>query len=118
MRPKVYISGPITKGNRTSNFAQACHAQKTLMAAGFAVLNPMLSMMHPDAWNIDHETWVANDLPWVACADVVLRLPGESDGAERECEFARHNNIAVIHTVPGVIRWVKEIWQPPAPIPC
>jgi len=88
LRPRVYISGPITKGNREANFQQAADAQKALIAAGFAVLNPMLTMRLPGAFDIGHDTWIANDLPWVAVADAVLRLPGESKGADIECEHA------------------------------
>jgi len=44
MRPRVYISGPITKGDRDANFQQAADVHRELMAAGFAVFNPMLSM--------------------------------------------------------------------------
>lgn len=88
MRTRVYLSGPITLGDREHNFKQAADAQRRLMLAGFAVLNPMLSMQLPGAWDIPHDVWIANDLPWIAVADVVLRLPGESTGADEECAFA------------------------------
>lgn len=94
LRRRVYISGPITKGDRQHNFEQAADAHKALMAAGFGVLNPMLTMRLPGAFEIPHDTWIANDLPWVAVADAVLRLPGESRGADIECEHA------LIHGVP------------------
>lgn len=93
---RVYVSGPITKGNRTHNFAQAAEAQRLLMLAGFAVLNPMLSMMHPDSENIDYKLWLASDLPWVQVADYVVRLPGESNGADIETAHARRHGIPVI----------------------
>jgi hypothetical protein len=92
---KVYISGPISKGDRSHNFHQAAQAQKRLMLAGYSVMNPMLSMMHPDAQQIPWETWIASDLPWVASADTILRLPGESVGADRETDHARSIGIPV-----------------------
>lgn len=92
---KVYISGPITKGNKSHNFHQACEAQRLLMLGGYSVLNPMLSMMHPDGINIPWETWIASDLLWVASADCVVRLPGESKGADLECDHARERGIPV-----------------------
>ena len=95
MRLKVYISGPITRGCHIHNFSQAAEAQTQLIKAGFAPMNPMLSMMLPGAWNIPHEDWIEADLPWVACADAVLRLPGESTGAETECRHAIQHNIPV-----------------------
>jgi hypothetical protein len=44
MRTKIYISGPITKGDRNENFSQAAKAQIELMLAGYTTYNPMLSM--------------------------------------------------------------------------
>lgn len=93
---RAYLSGPITKGNRSWNFYQAAEFQRRLMLAGLAVWNPMLSMLHPDGWSIPHHTWLESDLAWVAVANVVLRLPGESVGADAECAFARDHGIPVL----------------------
>ena len=93
---RVYVSGPITKGNRTINFAQACEAQRLLMETGdYAVWNPMLTMLHPDEKNISWETWLAGDLKWIEVADLLIRLPGYSLGAEKECNHARELGIPV-----------------------
>jgi hypothetical protein len=102
------VSGPITKGDRQHNFNQAADAQKALMAAGFAVLNPMLSMAMPGAFDIPHEEWIANDLPWVTAADAVLRLPGESQGADIECDHARCHGIPVFCTIDGLVGYFKK----------
>jgi len=108
MRPRVYISGPITKGDRDANFQQAADAHKALIAAGYAVLNPMLTMRLPGAFAIGHDTWIANDLPWVAVADAVLRLPGESKGADIECEHASIHGVPVFHDVAELRRFFSE----------
>lgn len=104
-RLRIYISGPITKGDRVQNFAQACAAQQRLMEDGHAPLNPMLSMMHPSAWNIEHGVWLACDLPWVECADAVLRLPGDSAGADEECGHARVRGIPVFDSHEELNKW-------------
>jgi hypothetical protein len=93
---KIYVSGPITKGDRSHNFYQAAQAQKRLMLAGYSVLNPMLSMMHPDGPVIPWEAWIASDLPWVASADMILRLPGESKGADLETAHAQALGVTVV----------------------
>jgi len=108
MRPRVYLSGPITKGDRDANFQQAADAQKTLIAAGFAVLNPMLTIRLPGAFDIDHDAWLANDLPWVAAADAVLRLPGKSKGADIECQHATIHSVPVFHDVAQLRRYFSE----------
>jgi len=104
-RLRVYISGPITKGDRVTNFARACEVHELLLRRGYAPLNPMLSMMHPSAWTIEHDVWVRADLPWVECAQAVYRLPGESTGADIECEHARLCNIPVLYSFDELERW-------------
>lgn len=114
MRPRIYISGPITKENRTQNFATAANMQTALINSGFATMNPMLSMMHPDAWTIAHRAWLENDLPWVAVADVVLRLPGESSGADEETAYAKSLGIPVITNYAALLDW-KYKWDAAQP---
>lgn len=105
MRPRVYISGPISKGDRTANFAAACQLQKQLMRLGCAPLNPMLSMLHPEAFTIAHSEWLACDLPWVQVADAVYRLPGESAGADAEVAYAIEHGIPVFYSHSEFVAW-------------
>ncbi len=107
---RVYLSGPITKGNGTSNFAMAAEAQKRLMEDGFAVLNPMLSMMHPDARNISWHLWISSDLKFVEVSDMVVRLPGESKGADEEVLHAEKHgiNIVLAHQIPYLAELLGE----------
>lgn len=105
MRLKVYISGPITKGCHIRNFSQAAEAQTQLIRSGFAPLNPMLSMMLPGAWHIEHHHWIEADIPWVVCADAVLRLPGESTGADMETEAAKKHGIPIFTTIHSLEAW-------------
>lgn len=97
MRPRVYISGPITKGQptRSFNLYQSLDAQKRLIECSYAPFNPMLTMLHPDEPNIPHTAWMETDLPWVACADMILRLPGDSKGGDLETAYAERLDIPV-----------------------
>lgn len=99
---RVYLSGPITKGNRTTNFAMSCEAHRLLLDDGHAVLNPMLSMMHPDAANITWDQWIVSDLKFVEVCDMVVRLPGESKGADTEVLHAEKHGVSIVlaHQVP------------------
>lgn len=89
--------------------------QVVLINSGFAVLNPMLTMLHPDAWNIPHRAWLENDLPWVAVSDVVLRLPGESTGADEETAFAESLGVPVVYLYEELLRW-KTAWEKRQPV--
>jgi len=87
-RKRVYISGPITLGDREANVRQALEAHKRLLDLGYAPLNPMLSAWIPWEAEVPHEVWVQADLPWVEMSDALLRLPGESAGADEEVRHA------------------------------
>jgi hypothetical protein len=106
-KPKVYVSGPITQGNRNHNYFQAIEAERELMLAGFAPLNPMRSMTLPFAWQDDmpHDLWLSVDLPWVECSDVVLRLPGASKGADMECDHAVRRGIPICYSLTDLENW-------------
>lgn len=90
------------------NVANATAAARELMRRGFAPLCPQFScFLHyaggffgytfPEATSagFTHDEYLEVDLPWVAAADAVLRLPGESIGADRETEFANLCGIPV-----------------------
>lgn len=106
LRPVVYISGPVTKGNRNWNVYQGFEAQRELTESGYAPINPIASATYPFAWEegFPHETWMEVDLALVARADAVLRLPGESRGADEECAFADFKGIPVYGTVDDLKR--------------
>lgn len=126
---RVYIAGPISRGNLAHNVNQATAAFVTLAKAGIAPFNPMWSVYaKPCSPGFDkapgdpgnfveadercvcvgtrngndemaHADWLNVDLPWVAVSDAVLRLPGESTGADREVAFAESLGIPVYHSI-------------------
>lgn len=135
MKRLIYLAGPIRKGNQWHNGAQADDAMIVLMKAGVAVVNPMLSMWvgacrscvdnygdlsesedgrmwirpsakaHGDFQSLTHEDWLEMDKEIIRRCDAVLRLPGESVGADDEVVCAERNGIPVFHDVEEVIRW-------------
>jgi len=121
-RPVVYISGPITKGDQDHNFKQADDAMKRLMLAEYSVINPMLSMKSAHAWEIPHDTWIENNLSIILRCDAVLRLHGESAGADAEVAFAKRHEIQVYHDVSafefGVpkCRWIPRFSDDSEPV--
>lgn len=101
---RVYVAGPMSHGDLMDHVRSAIlHAQE-LVSHGHAPMVPQLSLMwqivHPNPWDV----WLYTvDLPWVEVADAVLRLPGESKGADVECQHARERDIPVFHTVQEVL---------------
>lgn len=105
----VYISGPMT-GDGTPeemrrNVLAAWEIFKLLIDRGFSPLCPHFSGLVPDHGDLTREEWVANDLHWVGKADAMLRLHGDSDGADDEVLHASHCGIPVFSTVEQLEAW-------------
>src|SRR5690348_8970247 len=112
-RVKVYLAGPIS-GDAGRNVAEATRVAAHLIDQGYSVLCPQLTCFmcyheyyphlpdiepEPDACDFTHEQWIANDLPWIESADVVLRLAGESKGADLEVAHAEAHGVPVVYTI-------------------
>lgn len=122
----VYIAGPIRRGYIRDNVRQADDAMFDLMSVGIAVVNPMLScyaggqderptvsavLPHPLAHgrfrSLGAEPWLTMDLEIVRRADAVLRLPGESAGADGEVAEAVRVGRPVFNSVEEVLAWAR-----------
>jgi hypothetical protein len=87
---KVYIAGPLTSSGRvTENVHQAAMIADELLGLGFAVYVPHWNVVQDTAFPRDYNFWLAHDLEWLAVCDVLLRLPGDSPGADAEVQRAR-----------------------------
>lgn len=98
---KIYIAGPYTKGDTAMNVRAAIFAQDYIEAMlGQMAYNPLLS--HFQHLVIPHRDvcyWYEKDIQWLKECDAILRLEGESVGADREVELAREWGLAVYHSV-------------------
>lgn len=118
-RTVIYLSGPLTKGDRSANVFAFMQAHEILMDAGFSVVNPGLTALLPWAWEKDHADWIACDLEIVERCDMLVRLPGESKGADQERWHAIHHLIPVLHIDnpldlrnPNVIAHIRKYVRP------
>lgn len=129
-RRRVYIAGPISRGDLAHNINQASAAFVALTQAGFAPFCPHWSAYSGEAIvktgsgtvyaiagatpnALKHSDWLAVDLEWVAVADAVLRLPGESIGADREVNEARALGIPVYESMPELLAGSKTFAYDP-----
>ena len=96
---KVFISSPYTLGDVSANVRKQMDVFDELMDLGFAPFCPLLfhfqHIVHPR----QYEDWLQIDLEYLSVCDYLLRLPGESAGADREVEFAKANNIPVAYSI-------------------
>jgi len=123
MKQLVYIAGPISKGDMLHNLRQADEAFFALLRAGFAPINPMWSVYAGSAVRLKgdvvavadatpngttHEDWMGIDLPMVSSCVALLRLPGESKGADMEAAHAGRCGIPVFMSVESLVAWAKN----------
>lgn len=104
MKKRIYIAGPMSQGDRLGNLAQALEAFRELIEAGYAPFCPQLTYYVDTLIPLPHSAWLSVDLPWVAVADAVLRLPGESIGAAMETDLAHRLGKPVFYSVAQLLR--------------
>lgn len=101
----VYVAGPIGNGKVHTecdpevvkkNQANAYAAASDLMALGFAPITPHASIDWPFSDRPPHGTWIMIDKAIVSKCDVLVRLPGDSVGADEEVAHARRRGIPVL----------------------
>lgn len=100
-RLRVYVAGPMLIGDLFDNVHFALRIGRKLVADGLAPFVPHLDaymyLGAPQSSDVLYEDMLAWDLEWVAVAEAVLRLPGESVGADRETARGQKLGIPVFH---------------------
>ena len=94
---KVYIAGPYTKGDVAQNVAEAISLAHQLMTYGYAPYCSHLSHFMHFYSPRPYEDWINLDKEWLKVCDAVLRIPGESKGADIEVKLAEELGILVFY---------------------
>jgi len=106
---KVYIASPYTKGDIAVNVKRQIDMADKLMDKGFAPFAPLYShfqhMVHPRPY----EDWIKIDLEWVLACDALLRLSGESTGADDEVQYAHDNSIPVFFELTDLLLYYSKV---------
>ena len=102
MNRKVYIASPYTLGDAAQNVRRQIDVANDLMNRGHVPFTPLLSHFHHLVHWRPHEDWIKYDLAWIESCDILVRLPGESKGADMEVEHATKMGIPTL--------WVDSDW--------
>lgn len=96
---KVYVSGPYTKGNREENVYRAMKAADVIMNMGMAPFVPHYTHYQDEKFPRPYRDWLNLDFVWLKTCEALLRLPGESYGADKEVELSGMLQIPVFETL-------------------
>lgn len=100
---KIYIASPYTKGDVAVNVRKQMDAVDILIDNGFLPFSPLYyhfqHLVHPRSY----DEWLLLDIGWLLQCDAVLRLDGESIGADKEVEVAKENGIPVYYSISDLL---------------
>lgn len=100
---KVYIASPYTLGDVAVNVKRQMDTADELIGAGFAPFVPLYSHFQHMAHPRPYAEWVRLDYEWLQVCDCVLRLDGESRGADDEVKLAEKLGLPIFHTIAQVM---------------
>ena len=98
---KVYIAAPYTYPDETDNTLRALEFAEVLLRRGYIPLVPHLAHFWDSIYQHPYKVWTEIGLALLEGADLVMRLPGYSPGADAEIRRAHELNKRVIY-VKGV----------------
>lgn len=98
---KVYIAGPYSRSvqypDMAVNVRRAILAADVVLVHGDVPFVPHLTHF----WHLlspkEYEVWLRYDKQWLLACDALLRLDGDSPGADREEEWATAAGMVVWH---------------------
>ncbi len=102
---KVFIASPYTLGNKEENVRYAISVARDLRKLGFMTFEPLLYHYVNKQYPESYEHWMGVDSDWLKECDCVLRLPGQSAGADREILTAQRLSIPTFTTIDDLITW-------------
>lgn len=108
---KVFISGPYQNGGIEENLQILIDAANTLIDKGFNPL-PLNLYCHPIQTKHPrkrYHDWIDLTYEWVEKCDCLLRLPGESKGADGEVKRAEELGIPVFYGINDLILYYQRV---------
>jgi hypothetical protein len=110
MKYVIYIASPYTKGDNFINVQRQIDAANKLLDAGFVPFSPLLQTVYLNAQKErDYHLWIKNDYLFIEKCDGLLRLDGESLGADGEVNKAELLDIPVFYSIGKVIKYFMDI---------
>ncbi len=98
----IYISAPYSLGDVVTNVRFACEIGDKVLAKGHIPFIPHLSHFWHFLSPKSYEEWLKIDSAMIPRCDALLRVNGESKGADREVEIAKEKGIPVYYSLEDI----------------
>lgn len=113
-KPLVYVAGPIS-GNPMGAVRNSLPAFQFVVGVGGVPFMPQWSVIAEMVQHLHYDIWMQYDFDIIRHCDALLRLPGESPGADKEVVLATKLDIPVFMfddpaTESWMSRWVVQ-WR-------
>ena len=99
----VYIASPYSDGDALVNVKRQIDCAEVIMrySERFNIYPyvPLMSHFHHELYPHTYEFWMDQDFAWLEKCDFVIRLDGESDGADRGVKRAGELLIPVYYSL-------------------
>lgn len=109
MIKKVYIASSYSIGDQARNIRISMDMANLLFKNEFIPFMPLLSHFYHMVYPRKYNEWLDYDFTWVESCDCVLRLKGESKGADLEVEHAKINGIPVFYSIEEIIKYNNNL---------
>lgn len=107
MKLITYIASPYTQGDPAANTAVQMDAAHRILDMGHVPVAPLLSHFLHIHRQRPYQDWLNMDLALIPRCDILLRLPGDSPGADKEVACAREHNLRIAMGW-GELKWLFE----------
>jgi hypothetical protein len=110
-RAKLYIAGPYTRPDPVINTHAAIKFATIIYTDTYLLpVVPHLTLLWHMVEPHPLEFWYEMDLHHLARCDFIVRLPGESTGADKEMMFAEEHGIKEIHYTQMPVK-ARTVWD-------
>src|SRR5271169_3149304 len=99
MKARAYVARPYTKGDVAVNVRNAYEAANHLADLGFAPFVPHFTHFWHMLYPRPYEFWLKLDSQFLPHCDAVLRIPGESCGADKEVALAENLGVPIFYNI-------------------
>lgn len=100
---RVYIASPYSIGDKLENVHRSMAAADRLIELGFVPYIPLLCHYQNELYPQSEFTWLTLSSEWLRQCDAVLRLEGESEGADIETSIADVKSIPVFYSIDSLV---------------